>query len=70
MIQDFANVSMVLEFTSSISRLCVNVSIVDDTDLEGTEGFLARLEPDSALPDGVQLMPAVAPVAIFDNEGK
>lgn len=64
------NGSVRLVFTAATTTQCVNVSIVDDDELESIESFSATLTPDGTLPDGVRLMPSQADVSILDNEGE
>lgn len=69
-VEDFQNISMTIRFSTINTRICVNVSIVDDDELENTEDFLARLDPTTVLPAGVRIVPSMAVVYIFDNESE
>jgi len=54
-------------FTYTISSICVNVSILDDSLLEGNETFDLVLRKSD---DNVILLPARSTIIIIDNDFK
>ena len=68
---DYTSLSEVVTFSSSSTIQSVRVTIVDDDLLEIDEVFTASLELVNAVDaDRVVLMPASAPVTIFDDDSK
>ena len=68
---DYANISQVLTFSSSVNLQTVNVNIEDDDLLEIDEIFRASLALVNADIDSrVQLQPDLADVTIFDEDGE
>jgi hypothetical protein len=68
---DYAGISQVLTFSSSMTLQTVNVNIVDDDLLEIDEVFsasLALVNPDAD--ERVQLQPDSAIVTIIDEDGE
>ena len=63
---DYGQVNMRLSFgQGSGSRQCLNITIIDDSVLEGEESFLLVLRSDSA-----EVTTRNASVSIQDNDGK
>lgn len=62
---DYVAVSRTVVLTSSISRSCVNVMILDDFDVEDRESF--RLELSTSTPSVIVTVPS-ATVFIDDND--
>ena len=65
---DYASLTESFTLTPSDSRMCFNVSIVDDETLEVTEYFSATLEPFGMLPPAAELDITSTNVQIADNE--
>ena len=59
-----------LTFTRGSPSDSVTISIQDDTTVEYSESFVARLSVDTALYPGVRLAPNAANVNIRDNDGE
>ena len=66
---DYQTVTRTITFSSSVSNVSVQVTIVDDSILESTENFLLNLA-DPQRQTGVSIMPSTANVTILDNDGK
>ena len=66
---DYGSVSVPLTFSSGVSNLQVNVSIIDDQIAEGIERFIANLRLISDN-DRVSIAPNTATVNITDNDGE
>ena len=68
---DYMSLSEVVTFSSSSTIQSVQVTIVDDDLLEIDEVFTASLELVNAVDvDRIVLMPASAPVTIFDDDSE
>ena len=59
-----------LTFTRSSTSQFFAITIKDDTTVEDSEIFVARLSVNAALYPGVRLAPDVATIQIIDNDGK
>ena len=59
-----------LTFTRGSPSDSVTITIQDDTTVEYSESFVARLSVDTALYPGVRLAPNTANVNIRDNDGE
>ena len=57
-------------FTRRSSSQSVSIIIIDDTTVEDTESFVARLSVNAAVYPGVRLAPNTANIHIIDNDGK
>ena len=55
-----------LLFGAGASRACINISVFDDGEVEGTESFEVSLSTDSD--DLVTLQPGTTVVIILDND--
>ena len=64
---DYSSVSQDLTFSQSSSRECVNVSIVNDDELENEEEFRMTLTTGE---DRVNLDPNTTTVRITDDDGE
>ena len=64
---DYFSVSQDLTFSQSSSRECVNVSIVNDDELENEEEFSLTLTTGE---DRVNLDPDSSTILITDDDGK
>ena len=60
--------NQVLQFTSDITTLSVFVPIIDDSDIEDVERFLANLQVDTSLFPEVVLDPTPATVDIISDD--
>ena len=59
-----------LTFTRDSPSQSVTISIRDDTTVEGSEKFVARLSVNAAFYPGVRLLPDTANINIIDNDGE
>ena len=59
-----------LTFTRSSSSQFFAITIRDDTTVEDSESFVARLSVNAALYPGVRLAPDTANIHIIDNDGE
>ena len=59
-----------LTFTRGRHNQSSSIIIIDDTTLEDSESFMARLSVNAALYPGVRLEPDRANIHIIDNDGK
>ena len=59
-----------ITFTRGSLSQPFTIAIRDDTKIENSENFLARLSVNTALYPGVRLAPNTATVNIRDNDGK
>ncbi len=52
-------------------RTCISVSFTDDSDIEGSEDFMLRLDlnPSYAIPDEITVDPNGTLITILDNDG-
>ena len=66
---DYGAVSMLLAFSACETRQCVNMTIVDDFEVEPNEDFLYTLERAPGLNLDIRLNPVEGEVIIFDNDG-
>ena len=64
---DYSSVSQDLTFSQSSSRECLNVSIVNDAELENEEEFSLTLTTGE---DRVNLDPDSSTILITDDDGK
>ena len=67
---DYEEVDIILMFEACETRVCTNVTIVDDDVAELTERFFARLGRTVDLDTRITLDPFVAEVEIVDNDGE
>jgi hypothetical protein len=56
-----------LTFGSGVSRLCINVSVIEDSEVEGTEVFEVSLGTED---DAVLIQPNTTLVVILDDDGE
>ena len=62
---------MILMFGECETRKCVNVTIVDDFEIESDENFFYHLEETPAgLHPNIDLRPVDGEIVIEDNDGK
>ena len=61
---------MILMFRSCETRVCTNVTIVDDNVAELTERFSVKLSRTDDLNPRITLDPVVAEVEIIDDDGE
>ena len=66
---DYGAVRMLLAFSACETRQCVNMTIVDDFEVEPNEDFLYTLERAPGLNFYIRLNPVEGEVIIFDNDG-
>ena len=64
---DYSDVTQTLSFTNSMTRLCVNIPITNDSVYENTESFNVRLNTTD---QDVNIVPDQAVVNIDDNDGE
>ena len=67
--EDFSSVSTPLTFNSDVTNIQVQILIVDDSESESVENFLANL---TMITDdvNVEIIPDQATIFITDNDGK
>ena len=67
-LEDYMPTTLMLDFSSSVTRFEVQIPIVNDDIYEETERFFARL---TVLMTGVDVLlsPDSASITIFDNDG-
>lgn len=68
--EDFGEITTVLTFAVGERTKCINVSIVNDTDVEGSEMFFASLEVPSELEDKIRLRPYHTSIEIVGEDTK
>ena len=56
-----------LLFSSEVSRICVNISVIDDIEMESTEVFAVSLSADFDI-DTVLIQPDTTLVIILDDD--
>ena len=61
---------MILMFRSCETRVCTNVTIVDDNVAELTERFSVKLSRTDGLDPRITLDPVVAEVEFIDDDGE
>ena len=69
-ISDFHTISTNVTFGACETRHCVEVTIVNDDELENTESFVVTLERTSNLDRRIILAPANTRVNINDDDGR
>ena len=67
---DYGEVEMILMFRSCETRVCTNVTIVDDNVAELTERFSVKLNRTDGLDPRITLDPVVADLEIMDDDGE
>ena len=69
---DYGAVSTILRFSACETRRCVDITIVDDTDIfdELSEAFIITMERTPGLNDGITLDPTNGLMMIIDDEGE
>ena len=67
---DYVEVEMILMFRSCETRVCTNVTIVDDNVAELTERFSVKLNRTDGLDPRITLDPVVADFEIMDDDGE
>ena len=67
---DYGEVEMILMFRSYETRVCTNLTIVDDNVAELTERFSVKLSRTDDLNPRIILYPVVAEVEIIDDDGE
>ena len=63
------DVAVTLMFAACETRRCVNVTIVDDFDVEPEENFFYTLERTPGLHPNIDLDPDLGEIMIVDNDG-
>ena len=66
---DYGALCTILAFAACETRQCVNMTIVDDFEVEPNEDFLYTLERAPGLNFYIRLNPVEGEVIIFDNDG-
>ena len=66
---DYGALCTILAFAACETRQCVNMTIVDDFEVEPNEDFLYTLERAPGLNSDIRLNPVEGEVIIFDNDG-
>ena len=66
---DYGALDVILSFDACDTRECMNVTIVDDSETEGSENFLFILDTTPGLPPGIGLEPVEGEIIIFENDG-
>ena len=61
--------SSMLAFGACDTKLCTDITIVEDMVVELTESFDVTLERSPSLDDGITFSPADGEVEIIDNDG-
>ena len=59
-----------LTFTRGSPSQSVSITIIDDTTVEDSEMFVARLSVNAAVYPGVRLAPDTANINIINNDGE
>ena len=67
---DYGSVSTILMFAACETRLCVGITIVDDTENEPNETFSISLERTPFLHDRITLRPVNGEILIIDDGKK
>ena len=69
---DYGAVSTILRFSACETRRCVNITIVDETDIfdEPSEAFIVTMERTPGLNDRITLDPTNGLMIIIDDEGE
>ena len=68
--EDYRPVNTIVEFGSSQSERCVDVRIINDTQVEQSESFDVSLTPTTNLDDRIILVQDSAKVIIRNDDGK
>ena len=66
---DYEAISTFVRFNACETRSCVNVTIVDDLELEPDENFFHTLEMTPGLDSRIELNPTRGEIEIFDDDG-
>ena len=67
---DYDVVEAILIFKSCETRVCTNVTIIDDKDAELTERFSVKLNRTDGLDPRITLDPVVGEFEIMDKDGE
>ena len=62
---DYLSGALRIVLAENINRVCVNIPTVDDTTVENTESFYAKLSTEDLR---VSLLPATAIITIVDDD--
>ena len=67
---DYGSISETLTFVECDRRQCMDVSIIDDEELENTESFSVLLTETPGLDVRITLDPVEAEIEIIDNDSE
>ena len=66
---DYGSLDVILQFDSCDTRECMNVTVVDDIQVEPVENLTYHLTRTPGLDSSIQLDPVNGEIEIVDNDG-